>query len=102
MNLKNAVFTFNAPIESVDALQELANRFPTFYHRIKRNADGSPQRWRVSGAMKLWRRDGNRMRLPVKHGLYNSDAITSLEQFNANLSTGYEVTVSHYEVTVSQ
>lgn len=34
------------------------------------NADGkSPIRWRVNGQVKTWKRDHNRLQIPVKHGL---------------------------------
>jgi len=37
------------------------------------NADGnSPIRWRVSGQVKTWKRDPNRIQIPVKHGLYDN------------------------------
>jgi hypothetical protein len=34
------------------------------------NADGSAQRWRVSGAPKTWARTPGRVKVPIKHGLY--------------------------------
>lgn len=40
------------------------------YHARNRNADGSPQRWRVSGKPKTWKRSPQRVEVPVKHGLY--------------------------------
>ena len=43
------------------------------YHVQNRNADGSPQRWRVNGQVKRWKRDTDRVRVPIKHGLYNCD-----------------------------
>lgn len=46
------------------------------HHVSQKNADGSPQRWRVSGRCQTWKRDPNRFRLPIKHGLYNHDAVT--------------------------
>lgn len=46
-------------------------------HHVKnKNADGSPQRWRVSGKPKTWKRDLGRVSVPVKHGLYQNDYIT--------------------------
>lgn len=48
----------------------------TVYHVRNRNADGTPQRWRVSGKVRLWKRTPGRIRVPVKHGLYDNDAIT--------------------------
>jgi len=41
------------------------------YHAIYRNADGTPQCWRVNGKVKTWKRDSNRIRIPLKRGLYN-------------------------------
>lgn len=43
------------------------------YHTINRNADGTPQRWRVSGKVKLWKRSPNRVQVPIKNGLRNCD-----------------------------
>jgi len=41
------------------------------YYKHGRNADGSLERWRVNGAVKTWKRDPSRVRVPLKHGLYN-------------------------------
>lgn len=46
------------------------------HHVSQTNADGTPQRWRVSGAVKTWKTDPSRVRVPVKFGLRHSDAIT--------------------------
>ena len=36
------------------------------------NADNkTPRRWRINGQIKLWKRDSNRIQIPVKYGLYN-------------------------------
>ena len=48
----------------------------TLYHVSNRNADGTPQRWRVNGAVKLWKRSPERIQVPIKHGLYSYDYIT--------------------------
>ena len=46
-------------------------------HHVKnKNADGTPQRWRVSGKPKTWKRDLNRVKVPIKYGLYRNDYIT--------------------------
>jgi hypothetical protein len=34
------------------------------------NADGTPSRWKVTGKIKLWARDPEKFRVPLKHGLY--------------------------------
>lgn len=47
-----------------------------FYHRYARNADFTALRVRVTGRCKTWKTRENEFRLPVKYGLYQSDAIT--------------------------
>ena len=46
------------------------------YHVIHRNADKTPQRWKVNGMVKTWKRDKTRILIPIKHGLYNYDYLT--------------------------
>ena len=46
------------------------------YHTINKNADKTPQRWRVNGKVKTWKRDTNRIQIPLKHGLYDYDYLT--------------------------
>jgi hypothetical protein len=41
------------------------------YHVRHKNADGTPQRWRVSGRVRTWKRDSQRVEVPLKHGLYS-------------------------------
>ena len=48
----------------------------TLYHSINRNADGSPQRWRVNGKPKVWKRSPERVQVPIKHGLYAYGYVT--------------------------
>lgn len=45
------------------------------YHVSNKNADGTPQRWRISGKVQTWKRTPSRIRIPVKHGMYDNDAI---------------------------
>ena len=40
------------------------------YHVTQRNADGSAQRWRVNGAVKLWKTRPDEFKVPLKYGLY--------------------------------
>jgi len=56
------------------------------YHVINRNADGSPQRWRVNGAVRTWKRSPNRVRIPVKYGLYTYDYVTEMDLYLVCLS----------------
>jgi len=48
----------------------------TLYHVQQTNADGSPQRWRVNGKVKTWKRTPSRVKVPLKHGLYSYDYLT--------------------------
>jgi hypothetical protein len=38
------------------------------YHNIFTNADGTPQRWRINGRIKLWKKRPD-FRIPIKRGL---------------------------------
>ena len=42
-----------------------------------KNADGTPARLRVNGKVKTWKRDPKRIKVPVKHGLYNYGEVTN-------------------------
>ncbi len=46
------------------------------YHVSHRNADRTPEQWRVNGKVKTWKRSPDRVRIPVKHGLYDYDYLT--------------------------
>ena len=48
----------------------------TLYHVKNRNSDGTPQRWRVNGKVQTWKRNINRVKVPIKHGLYSYDYLT--------------------------
>lgn len=37
-----------------------------------------PEKWKVNGQVKTWKRDAGRVRVPLKHGLYNYDQVTEL------------------------
>ena len=46
------------------------------HHVQNVNSDGSPQRWRVNGKVKTWKRTPGRIKVPVKNGLNNCGYIT--------------------------
>jgi hypothetical protein len=46
------------------------------YHINHRNSDGSPERWRVNGKVKTWKREPNRVQVPIKYGLRTCDYLT--------------------------
>jgi len=46
-------------------------------HKKLINADGTPMRFKVNGAVKTWKRDKKRIRIPVKYGLYDCGEITN-------------------------
>jgi len=48
----------------------------TLYHVTAKNADGTPARARVNGAIKLWKRSPEKFSLPMKHGLRSCFYIT--------------------------
>ena len=47
------------------------------YHKTAKNADKTPVRFRVSGAVKTWKRDKKRIKVPVKYGLYYNAYLTN-------------------------
>lgn len=59
-------------------LEEAKNLRPDqiVYHMTHKNADGTPQRWKVNGQVKTWKRNPDRVQVPVKHGLRDYDYIT--------------------------
>jgi len=44
---------------------------PGFY-----NADGTTQRWRVNGMPKTWVKSPEKVKVPIKHGMYDHMYIT--------------------------
>ncbi len=46
------------------------------YHVLNRNADNTPQRWRVNGKPKTWKTRLDDVTVPVKHGLYQHGDVT--------------------------
>lgn len=53
-----------------------ARPYQHFYHRTKRNADGTAVRCRANGACKTWKTRPDDFRLPVKYGLKTCFYIT--------------------------
>jgi hypothetical protein len=53
-----------------------------YLSKLHTNADSTPTRWRSNGAIKLFKRDPMRIRIPIKHGLYDYDRIESVDDFN--------------------
>lgn len=46
------------------------------YGDILHTEDG--KRWKVNGSVKTWKKDPNRIRVPLKHGLYAYGAIEEM------------------------
>lgn len=55
------------------------------YHRFNRNADRTPQRWRVNGKVKTWAKSPHRIEVPIKNGLKNYDYLTETSLNNFSL-----------------
>jgi len=49
------------------------------HHATNKNADGTPQRWKVNGEAKVWKRNPGRVKVPLKYGLYCYDYLTEKE-----------------------
>ena len=52
------------------------------YHIHNKNADGTPQRWRVNGKVKTWKRSPSRISVPLKWGLYGHGYLTEADLSN--------------------
>lgn len=46
------------------------------YEKNEHNSDGTNRRWKVTGKVKVWKRDKDRVKVPIKHGLYHHAYIT--------------------------
>ena len=57
----------------------------TLHHTKNRNADGTPQRWKVNGKPKTWKTRPNMVKVPVKHGLHDYDYLTEDDLYLVNL-----------------
>lgn len=55
------------------------------------NADGTPCRWTVNGQPKIWKRSPERVKVPIKHGLYSFDYLTEKELHRVALGDGRKV-----------
>jgi hypothetical protein len=68
-------------------LQQAKNLKPgdLLHHCKNKNADGTPQRWKVNGMVKTWKRSPERVRVPLKHGLYDYDYLTEADLNLVNL-----------------
>lgn len=49
------------------------------YSREYNNSDGTPQRWRVNGKVRTWKTMVDRVYVPLKHGIYDYDAMTETD-----------------------
>lgn len=58
------------------------------YHVKNKNSDGTPQRWKVNGKVKTWKRSPERVRVPLKHGLYRYDYLDEHTLDLVNLEEG--------------
>jgi hypothetical protein len=56
--------------------KEQAYDYSLFHHNEYKNADGTCMRWRANGAVKTWKRNLNRFRLPLQRGLYQHTYLT--------------------------
>jgi hypothetical protein len=48
----------------------------TLHHKTNRNADLTPERWRIFGQVKTWKTRPGEFRVPIKRGLYEHSYLT--------------------------
>ena len=56
--------------------REQAETAQEFHENGASNCDGTCRRWRRNGQTQTWKRQPDRFRIPVKHGMYAYGAIT--------------------------
>jgi len=66
------------------------------------NANKTPRRWRVNGQVKLWKRDPNRIQIPVKYGLYNHAYLCHGEISNKVYMRSITLELRDFELTEEQ
>jgi hypothetical protein len=73
------------------------NRGDILYHGINKNADGSPQRWKVNGKVQVWKNEPYRFKIPVKYGLYGFGYVT--DKNSEPFYTKEKCALRHKEIT---
>ena len=69
--------------------QAKALKYGDHVHHVSAiNADGTPQRFRVSGKPKTWKTRPNEVKVPVKRGMYENGYITEHNIDEVNLGYG--------------
>ena len=56
------------------------------YHTQAKDSKGNPQKWRVFGKPQTWKRDTNRVSVPLKHGLYTHSTLTEKNLYYFSLT----------------
>ena len=58
------------------------------YFPKKTNSKGEPMKWRVNGKVTVWKTMPDRVKVPIKHGLYMNGYITeqNMDLFERNAS----------------
>jgi len=59
------------------------------HHNTDKNADGTPQRWRVNGKPKVWKTRPDEVQVPIKRGMYEYDYLTHYDLTKFSLGEGY-------------
>ena len=61
-----------------------------------------PKMWRINGQVKLWKRDPNRIQIPVKYGLYNHAYLCHGEISNKVYMRSITLELRDFELTEEQ
>lgn len=56
------------------------------YHKSEKNADGSPQKWKVDGDVLIWKKEPKRVSVPLKHGMYIFSHLTERNLYYFSLT----------------
>ncbi len=74
---------------AITLLQAKTLTYGDMLHHVKnKNADGTPQRWRVNGKPKTWVTRPGEVRVPIKHGLYDFDYVTETDLALVSMGEG--------------
>ena len=58
------------------------------HHVTHKNTDGTPQRWKVNGQPRIWKRRPDCVTVPIKHGLRDYECLTEVELDGVSMGDG--------------
>ncbi len=58
------------------------------YSTFQKDSKGEPTKWKVNGMVQTWKRSPDRVKVPIKHGLYAYDYVTEHNLYAISLGRG--------------